>query len=176
MKTAYNMQCHIFQISDTIFWLYQLDFLNLAFWLCLWDIHLPSSFCLPKKTFCSMTWSVSYCLVHLGSFRDWVLINSRKLCRVPFSLPVTITRHICMWCSAGQWDTGGSLERLPCSLKGTHEKGSPSVPLGITMSGNDFQNWLSRLATLSGTSLKRMGEQEDWKSISPLNPSSSGAG
>jgi len=77
-----------------IFWLYQLDFLNLAFWLCLWDIHLPSSFCLPKKTFCSVTWSVSYCLVHLGSFRDWVLINPRKLCRVPFSLPVTITWHI----------------------------------------------------------------------------------
>ena len=97
-KIAYNMQCHIFQISkflDFLAFHYHLDFLNFAFWLCPWDIHLSSSFCLPKKTFCSSTRSVSYCFVHLESFMDWVLISPRKLCRVPFTLPVTITRHIC---------------------------------------------------------------------------------
>lgn len=71
------------------------------------------------------------------------------------------TTYICMRCSAGQRDTSESLERLPCYLKGAHEKGSPSVPLGIMMSRNNFQDWCSHLATLSGTSLKRMVEQED---------------
>lgn len=113
-----------------------------------------------------MTWSVSYCLVHLESFRDWVLISPEKYAGSHFHYQwLSHDIYICMRCSAGQPRHKLSLERLPCYLKGASEKGSPSVPLGIMMSEITSKIGAVILPLLSGTSLKRMVEQEDWNSF-----------
>ena len=151
---------------------------NFVFRLCLWNIHFPLPFCLPKKTLILFHNPVYFTLpCTSGEFQglspDW----SKKIMQDP----IFITNDYCMtyigmWWTAGQWDTSGSLERLSCSLKGAYKQGSPLLPLGIIMPGNDSWNWCSHLVTLSSTSLKRMVEQKDWNLISSLNPSSDGVG